>query len=270
MYARVLIDNLAPEGFTAEWGLAVWIEYEGHKLLLDTGTTGAFAENARGMGICLDEAELCFISHGHYDHTDGLQAFFRENSHAKVLLRDSAQKKYYGKKEGRCRYIGMNREILRRHADRLEFVRGNARPLKGVWLIPHSSAGLEKIAARSDLYVRRGLRLRPDNFSHEQSLVFETPDGLVVFNSCSHAGPDNIIAEVRAAFPGRPVRALIGGLHLYKLTDEEVRAFALRLRETGVDRVYTGHCTGERAYAILREELGEGVRQLCTGLEIEV
>lgn len=270
MRARILIDNIADKGFTGEWGLAVWIEYGDHKLLLDTGTTGIFVENARAMGIDLNRAELCVISHGHYDHADGLQAFFQENAHAKVYLRDTAQKYYYGKKEGKYRYIGVNREIFKRYAGRLEFARGNVQLLPGVWLIPHSSTGLEKIAARSDLYVRRWLRLRPDNFSHEQSLVFETENGLVIFNSCSHAGPDNIIAEVNAAFPGKQICALIGGLHLYRLTDDEVRAFAGRLRKTGVKKVLTGHCTGQRAFEVLREELGEIVDQLCTGMEIEV
>lgn len=270
MRAKVLIDNITRADFAAEWGLAVWIEYGDHRLLLDTGTTGVFVENARAMEIDLNQAELCVISHGHYDHADGLLAFFRENNHAKVYLRDTAQKYYYGKKEGKYRYIGVNREIFRQHAGRLEFVRGNVQLLPGVWLIPHSSAGLEKIAARSDLYVRRWLRLRPDNFSHEQSLVFETEKGLVIFNSCSHAGPDNIIAEVTAAFPGKQICALIGGLHLYRLNDDEVRAFADRLRRTGVKKVLTGHCTGDCAFDVLKEKLGETVEQLYTGMEIEV
>lgn len=270
MLAKILIDNIAPEGFTGEWGLAVWIEYNGQKLLLDTGTTGAFAENARKLGVNLAEAQVCAISHGHFDHSDGLRSFFRENDHARVIFRDTAQKRYYGKKEGRYRYIGVAREIFRKFAGRIDFARGNVQILPGAWLIPHSSAGLEKIAARSDLYVRRFLRLRPDSFSHEQSLVFETEQGLVIFNSCSHAGPDNIISEVRAAFPGQKIAALIGGLHLYKLTDDEVRAFAGRLRATGVQRVFTGHCTGDRAFEVLKEELGDIVSQLRTGLEIEI
>lgn len=270
MLAKILIDNIAPEGLAGEWGLALWIEYKGQNILLDTGTTGAFADNARKLGVNLADAQLCAISHGHYDHTDGLQAFFRENDHAKVIFRDTAQKRYYGIKEGRYRYIGVNREIFRKYAGRIEFARGNVQILPGVWLIPHSSKGLEAIAARSDLYVRRGLRMHPDNFSHEQSLVFETEDGLVIFNSCSHAGPDNIIAEVRSAFPGQRIIALIGGLHLYKLTDDEVRAFADRLRQTGVKQVYTGHCTGDRAYEVLREELGDSVQQIRTGLVIEI
>ena len=252
MLAKILIDNIAPEGFIGEWGLSVWIEYGDVRILLDAGTTGAFAGNARKLGVRLADADLCVLSHGHYDHSDGLPAFFRENSRARVYMRGSARKRYYGVKEGKSRYIGVNREIFRRHGDRICFVQGRQELLPGVWLLPHSTAGLERIAARSDLYVRRGLRLRPDDFSHEQSLVLDTEQGLVIFNSCSHAGADNIISEVAAAFPGRQIHSLIGGLHLYKLSDEEVRAFAGRVRQSGIARLYTGHCTGERAFAVRR------------------
>lgn len=270
MRAKVLIDNISRDGLIAEWGLSVWIEYEGRKILLDTGTTGKFAENARAMGVNLAEAEAGVLSHAHYDHANGIDAFFELNHQAKFYLRAGIRENCYGKKGWKYHYNGIRRGMLKQHVDRFCFVEGNFMLMPGVWLIPHTSAGLEKIAARSGLYVRRGLRMLPDNFAHEQSLVFETEKGLVVFNSCSHAGPDNIIAEVRSAFPGREICALIGGLHLFKLTDEEVRAFAGRLRSTGVKKVHTGHCTGERAFEVLKEELGEIVDQLCTGMEIEV
>ncbi len=41
-----------------------------------------------------------------------------------------------------------------------------------------------------------------------------------------------------------------------------------RIRETGIQRLYTGHCTGQKAFDILREELGDAVVQLYTGMEI--
>ena len=64
--------------------------------------------------------------------------------------------------------------------------------------------------------------------------------------------------------------AYVGGLHLFRSGDEEVTAFARRVRETGVQHIYTGHCTGERAMEILKEELGDVVQELYTGLTIEI
>lgn len=270
MRAKILIDNIAPEGFIGEWGLAVWIEHRGKNILLDTGTTGAFAENARKMGVSLADADAGVLSHAHYDHANGLDTFFGINSGAKFYLRAGTRERCYGKKDGRYHYNGIQRGLLKRRADRIVYVRGNYELLPGAWLIPHSTPGLEKIAARSNLYVRRGLRMVPDDFSHEQSLVLETENGLVILNSCSHAGPDNIIAEVRSAFPGKKISTLIGGLHLCKLNDDEVRAVAAGIRACGIDRVYTGHCTGDRGFEVLREELGDSVQQIRTGMIIEV
>ena len=41
------------------------------------------------------------------------------------------------------------------------------------------------------------------------------------------------------------------------------------IRATGIERVYTGHCTGTKAFQILKEELGDQVEQLSTGLVME-
>lgn len=270
MIAKILIDNIAPDGFTAEWGLAVWIEHGERRILLDTGTTGIFTQNALKMGVNLAEADAGVLSHAHYDHANGMDAFFELNSRAKFYLRAGTKERCYGKKEGKYRYNGIRKGLLKRHADRITYAQGNFMLMPGAWLIPHSTPDLQKIAARSNLYVRRGLRMVPDDFSHEQSLVLETAQGLVILNSCSHAGPDNIISEVIAAFPGKKIHTLIGGLHLYKLTDDEIRSIAAAIRKTGIEQVYTGHCTGDRGYEVLREELGDRVRQIQTGMVIEV
>ena len=57
MLAKILIDNQSKNGLVCEWGLAVYLEYEGHRLLLDTGTTGVFVKNAESMGVSLEDVE---------------------------------------------------------------------------------------------------------------------------------------------------------------------------------------------------------------------
>ena len=46
MKATILIDNLTKGSLVPEWGLSIYIEYNGHKILLDTGASGRFARNA--------------------------------------------------------------------------------------------------------------------------------------------------------------------------------------------------------------------------------
>ena len=269
MHLRVLMDNIEWNELIGEWGLSLLIDFGGHSILLDAGATGRFVENARAMGVNLKDVEVCVLSHGHYDHADGFERFFEENDHAKVALQRAATQRYYGKKWIFHRYTGVDRDMLRDFGGRFQFVDGAQELLPGAHLIPHSTKGLEPIAARNNLYMRAGRKLTPDNFLHEQSLVLEENGALVIFNSCSHAGPDNILREVGEAFPGRRVRALVGGLHLCVLKDAEVRALAGRIREMQVGEIITGHCTGQRAFEVLREELGDQVRQIHTGMEME-
>ena len=47
-------------------------------------------------------------------------------------------------------------------------------------------------------------------------------------------------------------------------------ALADKIRKTGIERVYTGHCTGERAMELLKRELGDMVMQIYTGMEMEI
>ena len=54
------------------------------------------------------------------------------------------------------------------------------------------------------------------------------------------------------------------------VSDEYVRAFARRLEEAGALHIYTGHCTGQKAWNILHEELGDKVHALSTGLVFEL
>jgi 7,8-dihydropterin-6-yl-methyl-4-(beta-D-ribofuranosyl)aminobenzene 5'-phosphate synthase len=272
MRISVLTDNIEYKDFKAEWGLSVLIEYEGRKILLDTGETGLFAENAAKMGLDLSEVDCSVLSHAHSDHANGFDVFFGLNRKAPLYVRASTAENCYkpAEESGEMEYIGIRKGYLETYRDRIHFTEGDLELMPGVWLLPHDTPGLEKMGRRAGLYIRKGNAYVPDSFQHEQSLVFDTPKGLVIFNSCSHAGADNIVREVSGRFPGRKLYAMIGGFHLFVLSDEEVRGFAQRLRETGVEHVITGHCTGDEAIPILREELGERLMQMHSGMVCEL
>lgn len=79
MKATVLIDNLTKDALKKEWGLAIYIEYGERRILLDTGASGAFAENAAALGFSLAKVDAGVLSHAHFDHSDGLADFFAQN-----------------------------------------------------------------------------------------------------------------------------------------------------------------------------------------------
>ena len=269
MKATVLVDNIPAGSLLGEWGLSIYIQRDGQNILLDTGASGLFLDNAKALGLDMEAVDFAVLSHAHYDHADGMARFFRANTNAPFYLRAGSRENCYKWENCLYKYIGLPRGVLAEYPERIRWAEGKYTLCPGVWLIPHTTPGLERIGRKNRLYLRDGNRWRPDDFAHEQSLVCETKPGLVVFNSCSHGGVENIVREVSAACDGRPVRAVVGGFHLYQYAPEEVREIAVRLRELGVREFYTGHCTGEEAFAVLREVLGEQVVQLHAGLVME-
>lgn len=270
MRATVLVDNIASDELRGEWGLSIYIEYEGRNILLDTGASDLFLKNAANLGKDIASVDYAVLSHTHYDHSDGMRAFFTRNAAALFYLREGCGENCYAKKWIFRKYIGLPKGILAEYRDRVVYAQGDFSLCPGVSLVPHKTAGLEEIGRRNRMYLRTGDGWRPDDFSHEQSLVFDTADGLVIFNSCSHGGAAAIIDEVGRTFPGCPVRALVGGFHIFSLPEAEVRRLARAIKDTGVREIYTGHCTGDRAYRVLKEELGGMAHQLSVGLVIEL
>ena len=319
MKATILIDNKAPNNLVCEWGLSVLIEHRGHLTLLDAGDSGVLVENAQALGADLARVECAALSHAHYDHADGFDAFFQVNSTAKLYIAEAAQENCYGIDQGEMVYMGVAPGMFTRHANRIVRVSRPTEIAPDVWALPHSTAGLAQKGVEARMYVapdqsnldsalvstaqasatlpnncadatagesnlcETHARIRssvpvpaedelvPDDFSHEQSLIVKLDDGIAVFSSCSHCGPDVAIAEAQAFMPDERIHALVGGFHLYETPDDEVRALAGRLKAAGIERIYTGHCTGDRALAILREELGESmVSETAGGLVIEL
>lgn len=70
----ILTENTSgKDGLEPEYGLSMWIEADGTRILFDTGMTGAFASNAEALGIDPSAAVHLVLSHGHIDHTGGVR-----------------------------------------------------------------------------------------------------------------------------------------------------------------------------------------------------
>lgn len=275
MKITVLMENTVAEGcgLTPEHGLSLYIEYRGKKLLLDAGSSGKFADNAQVLGVDLSAVELAALSHGHYDHADGLRRFFRINDRAKVYIRPGAAGPYFARDPDTFRFIGIGRDIWENSRDRFAEAEGVYALTEGAWLVPETVRNPVFAGQAADLLVKRGEDdFVPDDYRHEQSLVLEEKRGLAVFNSCSHGGVVNIVRGVLEQFPGKKVFAVVGGFHMFSrgksgmnCPPEYVFRVADALKELGVEEIYTGHCTGDAALGLLRERFGPGCRALATG-----
>ena len=112
-----------------------------------------------------------------------------------------------------------------------------------------------------------------DDFKHEQNLLITEGEKAVLFAGCAHAGIVNIKARAEQ-LTSAPLK-IIGGFHLYNPiskkheSKELIDKIAERLND-GETRYYTCHCTGQRAYCIMKEKLKDNLQHLSTGEEIEI
>lgn len=270
MLAKILVDNIGDKNYKGEWGLSVYISHNGKNILLDTGASSKFRDNAQKMGIDLEGVDFGVLSHAHYDHADGLPCFFKTNSKADFYLSASCKENCYGKRWIFGKYIGIKRGVMEKFASRIKYVNEKTELYEGAYILPHTEGDFSHIGKKAGLYVRENNKTVPDSFRHEQSLVLRSDKGLVILNSCSHIGVENIINEVRDAFPGEKIAAYIGGLHLYRSDEKDVLSLADTVKKLSIEKIYTGHCTGDKAFAILKRELGDCLVQLKVGLEINL
>lgn len=280
MKIHVLIENTTDSDLQCEHGLSLYIEYKGKKILLDAGSTEVFAENAKQMGVDLKAVDMAFLSHGHYDHSGGFGALIKVNKSVPIYAMESAMGRYASTSGGVMHEIGVPDEVKEALKERITAVDKVTRVAPGITLVPHSTASdkLAVIGEKAGLY--REVKSKeyswlPDDFAHEMSVVFETNAGLVICNSCSHGGVQNIVEEVKSALPGKKIYAYVGGLHMKGrkegeeiciYSEEEVKALAEYIQAAGIEVLLTGHCTGEPAIALLEKYLAEGqLMRLCTG-----
>ena len=94
-----------------------------------------------------------------------------------------------------------------------------------------------------------------DTIPEDQSLVLNTTKGLVVITGCGHAGIINILTFASAEFPDQPVEAIIGGLHLFPASDQQLNWTADKMKDFKVSNVMGAHCTGIEAVYRIRERL---------------
>lgn len=266
-----LIENTKGErDCVFEHGFSFYIETENHKLLVDTGASGAFMENAKGLGIDLTKVDLVILSHGHYDHAGGIMEFVRQNGTALIYMRQNAGEAYYHKSAQTEKYIGIDPEILK--LPQVVFVDGDYRIDSQLYLFSGVTGRRLFPEGNLELKCRRGDSFLQDDFSHEQYLVILQEDKRILVSGCAHNGILNILEKYRCIFGGNP-DVVISGFHMRKkngYSDLDVavmRETAQELQKTKTI-FYTGHCTGEYPYEVMKEILGGQMVYVHSGDEV--
>lgn len=272
MIIKTLVDNTSMfTDLVSERGLSLYIETKNHKLLFDMGASALFAENAKKMNIDLSDVDLAVISHGHFDHGDGLGTFLEINSKAKIYINNNAFAKHYAKRPGGDKkYIGLKHELLPN--DRFVFVGGRLTIDDELELFSDVKGRRLYPSGNKDLLVMVGTSFVKDDFSHEQNLVIKENGTVVLVAGCAHNGIVNIIEHFKNAYGFLPGH-VIGGFHLFNPAaniNEDPAAVALigeYLLRTG-SKYHTCHCTGIESYKSLKSIMGQNIDYLSTGSQL--
>ncbi len=244
-----------------EWGFAALIEADGRRVLLDTGAhPDTVLHNARDLKLDLSDVKEVILTHYHWDHIGGLITLRNEmmkKNPAALSVVHVARGIFYsrpGQEGEENQMIAVKKEYEATGGKFIEHEEASE-IFPGWWLtgpVPrkypeHNWSSAGKVQTPSGLV--------EDTIPEDQSLVLNTPEGLVVVTGCGHAGIINILTFAREEFPDEPVEAVIGGLHLFPATDDQLNWTADKMKEFKVAHLVGAHCTGIEAVYRIRERL---------------
>ena len=244
MRVTSLIDNRSGTPLAeCEHGLSLYIETGNRKILFDTGQTDMFSRNAAALGIDLSKADICVISHGHYDHGGGLKKFLEINERAPVYMSRYAFEPHYNGEK----YIGLDTSL--KDCGRIIFTEGRTETDEGIVLYSSDRIVKKHFTGSSGLTTEENGVPVPDDFRHEQFLEIEDSGRKILFSGCSHNG----ILDISDAF--RP-DILIGGFHFSKLDMDDVMISYAEYLDTYTTSFYTCHCTGYDRFEFMKKHMG--------------
>lgn len=257
MVITTLMDNTAEQdkGMVAEHGFSCLVELPHAVVLLDTGATGAFVQNARVLGKDLSKLDHIVISHGHFDHGGGVRALLEQchPSHATFWVGKGFSDPKFSVKPTERSFKGNDFDAPYVRSQGIEWkttVGGTTEIAKGVWLVTDFSRihPMEQLNPR--FHVQRDGQDKVDDFSDEVMLVIESSLGLVLLVGCSHPGIVNMVDTVKSRFKA-PIRALLGGIHLVDASEERTEWVLDALARRDIGTLGVSHCTGQSAAARL-------------------
>jgi 7,8-dihydropterin-6-yl-methyl-4-(beta-D-ribofuranosyl)aminobenzene 5'-phosphate synthase len=231
---RVIFDNIRYSGqLQSAWGYACLIEGTPQVILFDAGSDGRiFLANLKKLGIEPRKVDAVFLSHLHSDHAGGLHAFLQQHPQVTVYLPAS----FPASLTGSLTALGSRVKALKK-PEKL----------------------FDKVYTTGEL----------DSGVKEQSLVIDTPRGLVIVTGCAHPGIVQIVSQAQDWLQ-KEVYLVMGGFHLEGEPPEELHRVAAGLKKLGVKKVAPSHCTGEAARKLFQDLWGPDFVASGVGALIEV
>ena len=254
MKISVLTENHAGSFTMAEHGLSYLIEYDGKTILFDTGQSDMYLKNAQIMNINMKNLDMIILSHGHFDHGNGLSYLYRSNllCHPGCFVRRyrKTNKKYIGLKNSRAELSSMFNMITSagpyKISDKIYFL-GE---------IPR----LTDFESQSTSFVFEDGT--PDFVMDDSAMAMALPEGLFVVTGCGHSGIVNTLEHAKRITGQEKVFGIMGGFHLKEI-DHQTKETIGYLKKNKINHIFPSHCIELPALSSLYDNFR--IRQLKTG-----
>lgn len=258
-----------------EHGLSMYIEADGKNILFDTGQTGNFLKNSRKLNIDINKLDSVILSHGHYDHTGGLETLVDNIKHPiKLTVGDGFfDEKYKLTDDGKAlKYIGnsFNKSFIHSRGIHIEYISTDVFYLSENIMIFtnfNRNSGFETLNEK--FFVKRNNILELDDFKDEIVLALKVEKGLFIILGCSHVGVVNIL-ETIAQRTGMNIYGILGGTHLVDADKNKLKKTIEYFQQKNIQQIGVAHCTGEQACEVLKSTFNIKFFNNNTGNTIEL
>lgn len=240
MKISVLIDNTPGIKTLAEFGLSFYVEHNGAKILFDTAQSDLFIQNGRVMNVNPEKADHIVLSHGHFDHGNGLCHL----KTGKLVCHPGCFVKRY-KKHDRS-YIGL--KCSQPEIDsRFELIT-TKEPYKlgdGIYFLGEIPRITTFESQTTPFILEDGT---PDFIMDDSALAIDLEEGIFVITGCGHAGIVNTLEHAKRVMGKERIIGVLGGFHL-KENNLQTKKTIDYLIDNEVKHVYPSHCTALPALA---------------------
>ncbi len=277
MKLTVLVDNntLIDRYFLAEPGISLFIEQGGKRILLDVGYSDVFMINAQKMNIDLRSLDYVVLSHGHLDHTWGLDPLVRLYTESDIegiphkrptILAHPLT--FFSKTADDIKEIGslISRDKLSKHF----IIKLSKNP---IWLTERMLF-LGQIERKNDFECKKpiGSIMKPDGeepdyLYDDTALVYKSPQGLVIITGCSHSGICNIVEQAKKLCKEERVIDIVGGLHLLDPSKEQLQGTLEYMKKLNPKQMHACHCTDLQSKIALSKVVN--LKEVGVGLVLE-
>ncbi len=246
----VLTDNHPGVNYSSEHGLSYFIEHDCKRILFDTGQSDLFLKNASAMGTEIKNIDVIVLSHGHYDHGNGLQYLEGGN----LICHPGCFIKRYRKSDRL--YIGL-KNSKQELSEKFNLIT-SSEPYR----ISNTIIFLGEIPRLTDFESKHtSFTLEddsPDFVIDDSGIALLSDQGLFVVTGCGHAGIVNTLEHAKKITGEDRIYGIMGGFHLKK-ADLQTRETVNYLLHNSVKHVYPSHCTEAPALKLFSEKFKSNI-----------